>query len=110
MCIKNYLVSVKEAVKGELDHVSVKVAAVTMGLMAAYPTLAFASESSGGSSGVNMLTGDVWDAIQSAFGNLAVTATGVVAIAVVTGCTVIGMSAGAKYAMKKIKGTLNQAA
>lgn len=107
MKVKNYVVSVAEKARGHMDHMAVKVTAVTMGLMTAPTMLAFASDAGGNTS---YLSGEVMDSISKAFGNLAVTATGVVAIAVVTGCSVIGMSAGAKYAMKKIKGTLSSAA
>lgn len=109
MC-RDFLVTVKGNAKGKLDHAKFKVMAVTMGLMASCPTLAFASDSSGEVAGKNLLVGPVFDAVQSSFMDTAATATGIIAIAVVAGCSVIGISAGAKYAMKKIKGTLNQAA
>lgn len=82
--------------------------AVTSGMLMVPTVVAFAEEPTG--SGANLLDGDVMTAIQSGFNSLAVTATQVVAIAVVTGVSVIGMSAAAKYAMKKIKGTLSSAA
>lgn len=80
--------------------------------MVMVPTLiAHADEHSAASSGgKDLLAGDVWTAITAAFGDLATTTTKVVAIAVVTGCSIIGMSAAANYAMKKIKGMLSKAA
>ena len=82
-------------------------AAVTTGMMV-IPTVVSYAEEPTGSSG--LLEGEVLTAITNGFNSLAVTATQVMAIAVVTGVSVIGMSAAAKYAMKKIKGTLSQAA
>lgn len=83
----------------------------SVALMTAVPTisaLAAEGEPSGGSS--SALQGEVWTSITDAFSQLAVTASQVVAISVVSGCGVIAMTTGAKYAMKKIKGMLNQAA
>lgn len=81
----------------------------SIALMTVVPSLtAFASEPSSGAS--SALEGDVWTAITDAFSSLAVTASQVMAIAVVTGCGIIAMTTAAKYAMKKIKGMLSQAA
>lgn len=69
--------------------------------------VSFASDASAGS---NLLDGEVMTAITNGFSNLVVTATAVVAIAATTGVSIIGLSAACKYAMKKIRGTLSQAA
>lgn len=61
-------------------------------------------------SGTNLLDGDVMTAITSGFGDIAVTCTQILAIATVTGISIVGMTAAAKYAMKKIKGALASAA
>ena len=67
----------------------------------------FASESSGGS---NLLTGEVMEAVSGGFADLKVTALAVVALAVGATMGVLGVSAAAKYAIKKAKGALNSAA
>lgn len=81
--------------------------AVTSRMLMCPTLIAFAEEPAGGS---NLLDGEVMTVITSGFSSLAATATQVLAVAVVTGISVIGMTAAAKYAMKKIKGTLNSAA
>lgn len=71
---------------------------------------AFALETGGASSsGTNLLSGEVMEAITNGFSSLVVTATAVVAIAATTGVSIIGLSAACKYAMKKIKGVLSSA-
>lgn len=78
--------------------------------MTVVPSIAAYAEEGVSGSGKDLLAGDVWTAITGAFGDLATTTTKVVAIAVVTGCSIIGMSSAANYAMKKIKGMLAKAA
>jgi len=82
-------------------------AGVTMAMMS-IPTMVAHAESAGTST--TLLDGEVWTAITAGFGDLAVTCTQVLAIATVTGISIVGMTAAAKYAMKKIKGVLASAA
>lgn len=81
-----------------------------MTVIAMNPSMvSFASEA-GVSGGSNLLDGEVMSAITNGFSSLVITATAVVAIAATTGVSIIGLSAACKYAMKKIRGTLSQAA
>lgn len=100
----------REVVQKHMNEVRLGVSTAIVSVGMALPTLTSYAEEVAGGGGSNLLEGDVLTAIQSGFNSLAVTATQVMAIAVVTGVSVIGMSAAAKYAMKKIKGTLNSAA
>lgn len=110
--LRNYVVSLAEDAKEKAGHSVMRLASVT-GIssgMLMVPTIAAYAEVSEPSSGSNLLTGEVWTAITAGFGDLAVTCTQVLAIACVTGIGIIGMTAAAKYAMKKIKTTLSSAA
>lgn len=82
----------------------------TTAVMVAIPTVtAFAAEGDPAGSS-NMIDAETMAVITNAFSSLAITATAVVGIAVTTAVGVIGLSAGAKFALKKVKGVLNNAA
>lgn len=108
--VKVYALSLAEKA-GRLDAVSAMRAGVASGMttlaVVAPSVNAYASDASGGS---NLLDGEVLAAITNGFSSLAITATAVVSMAVIAGVSVIGLSAAAKYAMKKFKGVLSQAA
>lgn len=110
--VKVYALSLAEKA-GRLDAVSAVRAGVASGIttlaVIAPAVNAYAAEGdvSGGSS---LLEGEVLAAITNGFSSLAITATAVVSMAVVAGVSVIGLSAAAKYAMKKFKGVLSSAA
>lgn len=77
-------------------------------VMLAVPTVvSYAADDVSG--GTNVLDGLVMDAITKGFSNLVVTFTALVAIGCVAGVTIAGTAAGAKYAVKYIKGLLSQA-
>lgn len=59
--------------------------------------------------GTNLLEGEVMTAVSSGFADLKATVVAIVAIAATTGIAIVGVSAGVKYAIKKIKGTLSSA-
>lgn len=115
MINKTYVTSLAEKVKESTEqlHGSLRLAAASgmTTLMIAVPTMsAYASEVTPPSGGTNVLEGAVMEAVTSGFGNLAVTFTAIVAIGAVTGLTIASLSAGAKYAVKYVKGLLSQAA
>lgn len=103
---KEKLAEMAEAGKSKAQ--SLKIAASTAVMVVGPAISAYAADASGGAD-VNYLEGAVWESIQKGFNGLAVTATQVVSIAVVTGCGIVGMTAASKYAMKKIRGVLDQA-
>ena len=100
----------REVVQKHMNEVRLGVSTAIVSVGMALPTLTSYAEEVAGGSGSNLLEGEVLTAITNGFNSLVVTATQVMAIAVVTGGSVIGMSAAAKYAMKKMKGSLNTAA
>lgn len=110
--VKVYALSLVEKA-GRLDAVSAMRAGVASGVttlaVVAPPVSAYAADA-GASGGSNLLDGEVLAAITNGFSSLAITATAVVSMAVVAGVSVIGLSAAARYAMKKFKGVLSQAA
>lgn len=111
--LRNYVVSLAEDAKEKAGHSMMRLASVTgisSGMLMVPTIAAYASEVSEPSGGSNLLTGEVWTAITGGFGDLAVTCTQILAIACVTGIGIVGMTAAAKYAMKKIKTTLSSAA
>lgn len=109
--LRNYVVSFAEDAKEKAGHSMMRLASVTgisSGMLMVPTIAAYAAE--GDVSGSNLLTGDVWSAILSGFGDLGVTCTQILAISCVTGIGIVGMTSAAKYAMKKIKTTLASAA
>lgn len=107
---KVYALSLAEKAS-ELDAVSALRAGCASGvttLALIAPTLTAYAETPAG--GENLLSGEVLTAITNGFSSLAITATAVVSMAVIAGVSVIGLSAAAKYAMKKFRGVLSSAA
>lgn len=100
----------REVVQKHMNEVRLGVSTAIVSVGMALPTLTSYAEDVAGGGGSNLLEGEVLTAITNGFNSLVVTATQIMAIAVVTGVSVIGMSSAAKYAMKKVKGTLNTAA
>lgn len=94
-----------DMVKGKATELKL---AGTTAVMVALPTVtAFAAEPAAGS---NMLDSETMAVITNAFSSLAITATAVVGIAVTTAVGVVGLTTGAKFALKKVKGVLSSAA
>lgn len=89
-----------------LKAASVGMTSVGFSVSAAMVTLA--SEPSV-PAGENLLAGETLTLVQKGFNDLVATGTAVIGLAVVAGISVIGISAAASYAMKKIKGILSQA-
>lgn len=113
MKVRSYVVSVVEKAKAESQKLGTEmrlgvVSGVTTAMVVAPNICAYAAEDVSG--GSNLLSGEVLSAITNGFSSLAITATAVVSMAVIAGVSVIGLSAAAKYAMKKFKGVLSQAA
>lgn len=110
--LRNYVVSLAEDAKEKAGHSMIRLASVT-GIssgMLMVPTIAAYAAEGDVSGGSNLLTGEVWSAILSGFGDLGITCTQILAISCVTGIGIVGMTSAAKYAMKKIKTTLSSAA
>lgn len=112
---RNYVTSLAEKVRESTEqlHSTVRMAAVsgmTTAMLVVPSMSAYASEVTPPSGGTNVLEGTVMEALSAGFGNLAVTFTQIIAIGVVTGLTIATLSAGAKYAVKYVKGLLSQAA
>lgn len=101
-----------EDLKATVNNMSTraKVAATSTAMVIVSSVPAWAVDETTTVTGNNLLTGDVMTALSQGFGDLAVTCTQVVAIATVTGISIVGLTAAAKYGMKKIKGVLSQAA
>lgn len=101
--------TIMELAKKHMDEVRLGVSsAVISGALLTSTIVSYAAEpASGGSS---LISGEVLAALTSGFGDLMVTATEILALASVTGISVIGMSCAVKYAMKKIRGVLDKAA
>lgn len=110
--VNERMASLADQVREETQHIhgALRMAAAsgTTAVMVAFPTVAaYAAEGEG--SGTNVLQGEVWTAVVSGFSDLAVTFTALIAIGAVTGLTIACTAAGAKYAVKYIKGLLSQA-
>lgn len=114
MKFQNYATSLADKAKEQTErlHGTVRMAALSgmTTAMMVVPTLSAYASGEPAAGGENLLTGEVWTAITAGFGDMAVTCTQVLAIASVTGISIVGMTAAAKYAMKKIRGVLSSAA
>lgn len=111
MKLMNYAVSVMERAEGQAQrHIMAfragGLAGVTAGLMSVPTVIAFAEESAN----TNLLDETIWALVTKGFGDLALTCTMIVALALTTGISIVGMTTAGKYAIKKIKGTLSAAA
>lgn len=103
----------KESVRefGQKMPLALKAASVGMtsvGFSVSAAMITLASEPSG-VTGENLLSGETMTVVQKGFADLITTGTAVISMAVVAGMSIIGISAAASYAMKKIQGILSKA-
>lgn len=109
--MKDYAVTVVGKAKEEISsHCRLIAGTAATTAMMVVPTVCAFAEDGASSSGTSLLTGDTLTAITGGFTDLAATAGVVVGLAVTASVSIIAISAGAKYALKKMKGALSQAA
>lgn len=104
---KNYMVSLIDTAKQNVT--AMKLSVVTAAMVAVPSICAFAAVGDP-VTGTSLLSGETLAAVQKGFLDLSATGTQVVGLSIVAAVGVIGISAGANYAIKKVKGVLSKAA
>lgn len=102
--MKTKLLTMTDSLRNRAN--ALKLAAVTTALTVGPAMVSLAAE---GSSGTNLLTGELMTTLESGVTDLKATGAAVISVVVVAAIGLLGLSKGSDFALKKIKGVLNKA-